>query len=296
MSRQLVFIHGRSQEHKEADRLKADWIAAWKRGLAKSELDIPIDEADIRFPYYGQALFDLAGGAPDDQVADIIVRGPMADADLQQKTFVLAVLQEVADETGVDPLADGAEGDLISRGVQNWEFVQGILRAIDRHIPGSSGASIALATSDVYQYLRNPGMRDRIETGIRPALRSDAETVIVSHSLGTVVAYNLLRRDGLALRWKVPLFVTLGSPLGVTAIRKALRPIDAVPCVDHWYNAMDERDVVALYPLNADHFDIAPPIENNTRISNDTANRHGISGYLDDKEVAQRIHAALVAA
>jgi hypothetical protein len=58
---------------------------------------------------------------------------------------------------------------------------------------------------------------------------------------------------------------------------------------------MDERDVVALYPLDARNFKIDPAIENNTRVDNHTEIRHGIAGYLDDQHVARRIHEALVA-
>src|SRR4030095_2756927 len=114
-------------------------------------------------------------------------------------------------------------------------------------------------------------------------------------SLGTVVAYNLLRREGAAQGWKVPLLVTLGSPLAVEAIRRMLRPLQSIGCVVHWYNAMDERDVVALYPLDAANFGIEPAIENNTAVRTETTHRQGISGYLEDKDVAQRIHAALAA-
>ena len=149
------------------------------------------------------------------------------------------------------------------------------------------------ATRDVYQYLNNPGVRDKIEGGVRKALQRGRPTVVVSHSLGTVVAYNLLRREGKDQGWKVPLFVTLGSPLGVEAIRSGLAPIEYPSCVGHWFNAMDERDVVALYPLTPDRFDVEPAIENKTNVQNHTENRHGIAGYLDDAEVAKRIYEAL---
>jgi hypothetical protein len=58
---------------------------------------------------------------------------------------------------------------------------------------------------------------------------------------------------------------------------------------------MDERDVVSLYPLDKLYFDIDPEVENKTNVDNQTSNRHGISGYLSDKDVARRIHEALVA-
>jgi hypothetical protein len=295
MTRQLVFIHGRAQEHKDSIALKAQWVAAWEEGLQKSGLQLPIDDSQIRFPYYGQTLYDLVSGVPEDQVAEVIVRG--AEVDEEEKAFMWSVLQEVRNVAGVTDalLADAAGQDVVDRGVLNWEWVQGILKVIDQHVPGGSGLSIALATKDVYEYLKNPGIRDEIESGVRAAITPGVPTVVVSHSLGTVVAYNLMRREGVALGWEVPLFVTVGSPLGVTAIKKALRPIQFPACATKWYNAMDDRDVVALYPLDAQRFDVDPPIENNTSVRNQTQNRHGIAGYLNDKEVAKRIYDALTA-
>ena len=59
-----------------------------------------------------------------------------------------------------------------------------------------------------------------------------------------------------------------------------------------WFNAMDPDDVVSLYPLEPPHFPVTP-IENYTEVDNQTPNQHGIVGYLNDSEVAKRIHAAL---
>lgn len=44
-------------------------------------------------------------------------------------------------------------------------------------------------------------------------------------------------------------------------------------------------------PLDPAH----PDIENKMDVHNRTSNRHGIAGYLDDKEVARRIYDAFVA-
>jgi hypothetical protein len=79
----------------------------------------------------------------------------------------------------------------------------------------------------------------------------------VGHSLGTVVAYNVLRSGR-----KVPLYVTVGSPLGIRATRKTLSPIENPIGNKGWYNAYDGRDVVALYPLDMNNFDV-PTITNN---------------------------------
>lgn len=291
MRTRLVFIHGRAQEHKDAVALKSTWVGALRAGLSKSKLTLPLEDGDIRFPYYGQTLFDLVSGAED--VADVIVRGDRGTNDEQR--FQHAVLEEIRKAKGITDEQVQAQIPLQTRerGVQNWEIVRGILKAIDEYVPEASGALIALATRDVYQYLKNPGLRDTIESGVRAAMAPGVPTVVVSHSLGTVVAYNLLRREGEQQQWQVPLLVTLGSPLAITAIKAALAPIEHPSCAKHWFNAMDDRDVVALYPLSPEKFDVDPAIENKTNVRNHTSNRHGIDGYLDDAEVARRIHAAL---
>lgn len=170
-----------------------------------------------------------------------------------------------------------------------------MLRAIDGHVPGGSGAFIATLTSDVFHYMRNPGVRDTIESGVRAALSLQSPNVVVSHSLGTIVAYALLSREGSAAKWQVPLFMTLGSPLAISMIKDSLKPIKSPAVVKKWINALDITDVIALYPLDKQHFSVNPSIENLVHIKNDTSNHHGISGYLRDKIVAARIYDALTA-
>ena len=298
MSRQLVLIHGRAQEHRDAAALKAEWLDALDAGLRKSGLTLPIAESDVRFPYCGDTLFDMAGGASAEDAADVIVRGAAGDAEEQR--FVRAVILQVAAEAGVTDaeVAEAAGAEVVERGPANWAWVQAILRVIDRRLPGGSGGSIALVTRDVYRYLRSAAIREEIAAGVTQAITPGVETVVVAHSLGSVVAYDLLRREGALRGWKVPLLVTVGSPLAIEAIRRLLRTLATVrtpECASAWLNARDPRDVVALYPLDPAHFPLAggPAIENRSDVRNHTDNRHGISGYLDDPAVARRIHDAL---
>lgn len=291
--RHLVFVHGRSQEHKDSIALKAEWIGAWKRGLEKSGLRLPVGEEQIHFPYYGQTLYDLLKDVPADKVAEIVVRGERADKAQQQ--FVRSIIDEIARKAGVtdEQLAEAAGHDVVERGPRDWKWFHGLLQVIDQRIPMASGEAIAMFTNDVYHYLKNPGIRDEIEMGVRKAMVPRAPNVVVGHSLGSVVAYSLLKREGVAQKWSVPIFVTIGSPLAVTEIFKSLRPVKHPECAAKWYNAMDSRDVVALYPLDKDHFDVDPSIENKIDVKNETPNRHGISGYLSDKDVARHIYDAL---
>jgi len=301
VKRQLVFIHGRAQEQKDAGALKSEWIDAFQEGLDKSNLQMPIEEHEVRFPFYGDRLYDLVSGKSVDEAARTVLRG--ANADEEEKRFVRAVIQEIRIKAGVtdEQLTEVAGEEVIKRGPLNWEWLQGILKAIDRFVPYGSGNSIALFTHDVYQYLKNSAIRNAIDDDVASAISSAQETIVVAHSLGTVVGYNVLRQRAHANGWTIPLFVTVGSPLAITEVRKTLKGLATTRCpegVSSWFNALDERDVVALYPLDPTNFPLdprIPAIENKRDVRNKTNNRHGIAGYLNDKEVAKRIHDALVA-
>jgi len=143
-------------------------------------------------------------------------------------------------------------------------------------------------------------VRETIDDGVADALWPGEETVVVGHSLGSVVAYALLRERAELEDWRVPLLVTLGSPLGVREIRDrivARRPPTRCPTgVRAWFNARDPRDLVALFPLGPHTFPLEPErpaIENDDGVVNETENRHGITGYLTDPHVAACIHAGL---
>jgi hypothetical protein len=301
MTRQLVFVHGRSQEGKDAIALKAEWIEAFKEGLSKSNLSLQIAEEDIRFPYYGDTLYEMVKGASAEEAAAVVVRG--TDLEEEECRFTRAVMQEMSAKIGITPaqLAEIGGQDVVERGPLNWEWFHTFLKAVDRFVPYCSGATIAMFTHDVYLYLKNSAIRQTIDAGVSAAMPRDIETVVVSHSLGTVVAYNLLRQQGKLAGWKVPLLITVGSPLAISEVRGTLRfmnPIRCPECVSAWFNALDERDVVALYPLDAKTFPLdpaAPAIENKRDVRNRTSNRHGIAGYLDDAVVARRIYQALTA-
>lgn len=286
--RTLVLVHGRAQEHKDPAAVKREWLDALDEGAhhAGRPLDLPDDR--VRLPYYGQTLFDLVAGVDPERAAEVVVRGS-GDGAGEEELFVREALLEMVREAGVtDADVQAAAGDeVVERGPLNWRWVRAALTALDR-LPNVSAWSVALATRDVYQYLHNVRVRDTIESGVRQALDDTDEAVVVAHSLGTVVAYNLLRREAADRGWTVPLLVTLGSPLAVSAISRTLRPQSWPDPVGTWFNAFDPEDVVALHPLTAPHFAV-DRIENYGKVDNPTSNQHGISGYLSDARVAATI-------
>jgi hypothetical protein len=291
--RKLVFVHGRAQEGKDPKELKWNWVQALKEGLKKSNLPLPLDESQIAFPYYGDLLDRLVyGTGEDDAEPEVITRGPPND--VEELAFKLELLDAMRQKAGLTEaqVRAASRDPTVQKGPLNWEWVQAILRGFDQYVPGMPGTTVNLFTHDVYLYLRRPGVRDEIDSIVRKDIPTGQECVLVGHSLGTVVTYSILRRDGDAL--KIPQYITLGSPLAFSFIQEAFEPLRHPPCVGRWYNAMDERDVVALYPLESPHFNVTPKIENKKNVDNFTSNRHGIAGYLTDKDVAKKIYDALV--
>lgn len=285
----IVFVHGRGQQDRDPAVLKSEWIDALDRGAQTLGRALP-GGIEVAFPYYGDALENFTRQFDIPLTSDIQTKGGLADDEFLafQAEFAEA-LRESAGITGAQVDAEYGPNPK-PKGPLNWEWVQAILVAIDKHGGGMNQKTLEIFTRDVFLYTTRAGVRDEIDRIVASQL-TEEPTVVVSHSLGTVVAYNILRSDRRSLR--VPLLVTVGSPLGVRAIRDQFRPLRFPSPVEAWYNAFDSRDVVALYPLDTVNFPVVPGIENNGNVKNHTDNRHGIVGYLDDPAVAKRILSAL---
>ncbi|WP_142212377.1 hypothetical protein [Streptomyces sp. SLBN-118] len=110
-----------------------------------------------------------------------------------------------------------------------------------------------------------------------------APLAVVGHSLGSIVAYEVLADE----ERDVELFVTVGSPLAITEVQDHLAKPPAVPSgVRAWRNASDLRDLVALdHTLRPEY----APVEKVTDllVTNDSKNHHGISEYLGNPKVRE---------
>jgi pimeloyl-ACP methyl ester carboxylesterase len=144
--------------------------------------------------------------------------------------------------------------------------------------------AVDIFTRDIFLYLNKDVVRRSIN-GIVNDYLDDRPTIVVAHSLGTIIAYDVLRTRPRT----VPLFMTLGSPLGMRTIRIRLTPLSFPEGVARWENYNDDRDPIALYPLDAANFDVVPEIPNVSDIKNPTDDRHGIVGYLSRPRVVQGI-------
>jgi hypothetical protein len=278
----LVLVHGRSQQGLDPVALKTEWMNTLKSGAEASGKSLPAD-LEVAFPYYGDKLDELSR---DSDVPLIPTRGGPAEDEFL--AFQAEVAESIRQSAGVtDAQVDAEYGtNPKPRGPLNWDWVQAILRALDKHGGGMSQDALQRFTHDVFVYTTRAGVRDEVD-GIVAAALTEQPTVVIGHSLGSVVAYSVLVRDPRPLR--VPLYVTVGCPLAIRAIRDQFRPLKYPLPVKAWFNAFDTRDVVALNPLDRSNFPVNPDVVNYPSVRNQTDNRHGIVGYLNDREVAKQV-------
>ena len=280
----LVLVHGRAQGERTEAEIRAQWLTALQSGCAKAGIAGLPDDADVRVPFYGARLDELTA-APTALEGEPVARGPGGEPDRLEAALVL----ELAGRAGVTDDEVAAElPETVPRGAESWPWVLATARSLSKRLPWLSKAVLRRFTADVNAYLSRPAVRREIN-GMVAAEIGPGPTVVVGHSLGSIVTYCTLHEHP---DWPVPLFFTLGSPLGIEVIKQALpRPLGNPTSAKVWLNAADERDPVALIPrLDRDQF--PAEIENLSDVHNPRDWPHGIAGYLSDGVIARRIVAA----
>ncbi|MBL7255719.1 trypsin-like serine peptidase [Paractinoplanes lichenicola] len=277
MAPTIIYVHGNGNQI-AMERLRSEWDhALFGRDLG----------AASRMAYWARLRY----AKPRGEAAELEA---VAEADPAQRlvgpeAFAADVLREARQESGV---ATEAAAD--DERLQKW-----LLRMVydaDALANGEAGgpaealplprklriaafrALVKRTFHDVYAYFFG-GMRDPMRQVVETTLAgAGGPLVVVGHSLGTIIAYEALRRIG--AQANVDLFVTAGSPLGVLEVQDLLdKPLRVPDGVREWRNVNDARDLVAL-----DHR-IRPeyaPADRCTDfiVSNGSDNHHGIGEYL----------------
>jgi subtilisin family serine protease len=250
----VIYIHGIGNKP-EASVLKCQWDTAL--------FGIPMGDR-TRLAYWVNREYYPAPEAGSCASADVLLSEPGTS---QIKAASAASVTHELD----DHVAALAEGNLdreillssiaskiMSKGVQ--EAATGGIRA-KTFLPSFIGVPLAgLITKhflkDVNDFLFNAAARAKMEKTLVERLQAGGGPfVVVSHSQGTMIAYNVLRQFQKS-DCDVRLFVTLGSPLGISEVQDVLRSwsqpkgkkLPFPPCVDRWLNVADTKDIVALDP------------------------------------------------
>lgn len=161
-----------------------------------------------------------------------------------------------------------------------------------------------MALPDVQDFLFEHEHRQQMTDTFLARLRSGGGPfVVIAHSQGSMIAYDVLRRLGKA-DIDVRLFVTIGSPLGLPPVRSVFKKwtgkskLPFPPCVSRWVNVAAAGDVVALDDELGN--DIGPhpgatfqdfPISREKRDANRLfdGNAHSSMGYLSSSDVRREV-------
>ncbi|MFI6393953.1 trypsin-like peptidase domain-containing protein [Nonomuraea sp. NPDC050547] len=260
-TRHLVFLHGRGQTGRDPQTMRREWIAGLNKGLTLAGLPT-VEPADVWFPFYGDTLTEP--------------RESLTPAAPTTRVVYEQLIGEAAALAGRP--ADGRREGLLT-GVQGALSWLASATNLDHLL-------IAAVFRDVAAYLDDSSVRQAVLASVERTLPSSGQVVLVAHSLGTVVAMDLLTRLPAAL--EVPLLVTLGSPLGLDAVQGRLlsggphRP----DRVGQWLNVWSQSDPVS----------IGCPLEDDWKgqvderaVDNPLQRSHDVAEYLSHPHVARAL-------
>ncbi|HUF61166.1 MAG TPA: S8 family peptidase [Verrucomicrobiales bacterium] len=147
---------------------------------------------------------------------------------------------------------------------------------------------------DVYDLFFVPERRNAMRKSLEDELRTATGPVIViGHSQGSMIAYDVLSRwDHGRHPVSIPLFVTIGAPLGITEVKDQMKKMTGQTKlgfpgnVGHWLNVADRLDPVALDATLAGEY-TAPKGKIEDRLVQNPKRPHYHSGvgYLSTNEV-----------
>jgi subtilisin family serine protease len=153
---------------------------------------------------------------------------------------------------------------------------------------------------DVNDYFYVPARRAAMKESVLERIRvGGGPFVVIGHSQGSMIAYDVLC-DLDPAAYPVELFVTVGSPLGITEVQDQIRSLTGqkslrVPrCIKRWINVADAIDPVALDSTLAGEF-MGPTSIQDFTASNPDAPRHphSGSGYLRTEVVQTAVRNAV---
>jgi hypothetical protein len=280
----LLLVHGIGQGGKKREDLEKVWTDTLREGYKNANIPFP-HPLDVDFPYYGDALDARVAQSKLPLPQQITPKG--GEAPSPYEDFVRSSLEEMKKGANISDAEVAAEAGPIpatEKGIVNWRLTQALARVIDKRYPNFTSNKIEKYLRDVYLYVSNRSVEREINAIVSAKL-TDEPTVVIGHSLGSVVAYKVLLEQGAKV--KLRRYITVGSPLGINTISSRLGVLKYPPADLKWYNAYDEGDIVALNPLEDPWFKTDPAITNYNQVNNTTDNQHGIIGYLNDATVAR---------
>ncbi|MEG0828268.1 MAG: hypothetical protein RSG93_07810 [Acinetobacter sp.] len=287
----IIFIHGMNQQNYNEATLKHYWLNIFQIGLNNAQQNFDITSLDINMPFYG----DLLSKHHLYNTLDLATLFPQSWTHLHLPFHLrhnTTLVQEQKPRITVLPTFNPSQSksltqrlSIISALTKDHAFKE--LSLFLNHYPKLHDTVIHKFLIETYLYLSNPDFMHEVHQRIMYHIHSDKDHIIVAHSLGTVIAYNLLHQF---TNFKIQRFITLGSPLAFKVIQEKLAlPIARPPQLrGDWFNFYSPDDFLTAFPLSTDPFNFKPAIINQA-ITTLIHNPHSIAGYLQHPAVIQSI-------
>jgi hypothetical protein len=157
--------------------------------------------------------------------------------------------------------------------------------------------------SDLYLYYTDVPIRDALRGRLMAAIAAypDATIMLIAHSMGSIIAYDVLRllgREGAGRR--ITHFITCGSPLGLPHVKYQILkeyPLMRTPSeVEQWTNLADRRDPVAVDVTLANDYaanDRGVRVSDHLVLNDMSGLHHAAYGYLRTPEMTDLVRAFL---
>jgi subtilisin family serine protease len=153
---------------------------------------------------------------------------------------------------------------------------------------------------DVHEFFYVQERREAMRNSVLERLTvGGGPFVIIGHSQGSMIAYDVLV-DLASKEANVPLFLTMGSPLGLKEVQDQFRRFRKVKglkvpsCVGQWVNVADPLDPVSLDKTLRTEFIPKKSISDETVWNNDSPrDPHSATGYLTHDTVRGAVQQAV---
>lgn len=291
----VLMVHGIAQEKFAHAELEGTWHRLLSAAMSKVE-GWESETVERRSALAWYADLQSRGDVPRQEAARLV--GSLFSETSRTGSVGLPILARLFVDVG---LSAHAARDIRAQ-MGRWPLVRVAAHEVGprRRLPSraDAGRIVSLlsrgATKGVLQLLRevdrflhDPKFRESVRQRVDEARGGVTPSVVIGHSLGSVVAMDHVLRHGRS----VDTLVTLGSPLWIVPVLEKLLAWHAggrTVSISRWVNLYDSRDPVAggrgLDPT------WGPSVVSDVRVANpDRRLHHGIAGYLNDARVADAV-------
>lgn len=292
---QIIFIHGMNQQQQTARSLEQHWLALLSQGLKQShqETFLSYIQHHMRMPFYGDLLtrYHLQNMLQ----ASTLTPQTWPHFPFIHRTELPEKSPKVLEHHAVqNNLPDITLNDAIGLS-QSFKSITALgkdlalrdFAVLMNYFPKLHATLLHKFLVETYLYLSNPHFIQAVHTRLHEQLHQTKPTLLIAHSLGSVIAYHFLL---LHPELNIQHFITLGSPLAFRVIQAHLpQPLQRPDAISgDWLNFYSHDDFLSAFPLSQAPFDFQPAIINQ-QIQTSIEHPHDIAGYLTHPEVIATI-------